>query len=105
MTEDTKRALEIIGPVAKELNIEVSADYDFLYCNGQAIGIAYNSTYATLKEFFGYAMIWIGNRDYRYKVPENYKKELKRYWFTDDQIKKMRLRGSLREDQKNGKAG
>lgn len=105
MTEDTKRALEIIGPVAKELNIEVSADYDFLYCNGQAIGIACNSTYATLNEFLGYAIIWLGSREYRYKVPENYKKELKRYWFTDEQIEKMRLHGSLREDLENGKAG
>ena len=104
MTEDTKRALEIIGPVAKELNIEVSADYDFLYCNGQAIGIACNSTYATPNEFLGYAMIWIGGREYRYRVPESYKKEIKRYWFTDEQIEKMRLRGSLREDNENERA-
>lgn len=54
MTEDTKRAIEAIDPIAKELKIKVTADDSFLYCNGQAIGIGCNSAYATIKEFIGY---------------------------------------------------
>lgn len=92
MTEDTKKALEIIGPMAKELNIDISADDHCLYCNGQAIGIACNSTYATVKEFLGYAMIWLGDREsYRWMVPEKYASEIKRYWITKDQMKKLGL--------------
>ena len=105
MTPDTERAINAIKPLCDALRIEVAADNARLYMNGQAIGIACNSTYATLNEFLGYAIIWLGSREYRYKVPENYKKELKRYWFTDEQIEKMRLHGSLREDLENGKAG
>lgn len=54
MTEDTARALEIIKPLANELNIRVRADGRYLFCNGQAIGIMYNSTHATIMEFIGY---------------------------------------------------
>ena len=39
MSEDTARALEVIEPMAKALNIHVRADRKFLYLNGQAIGI------------------------------------------------------------------
>lgn len=55
MTEDTKRAIEAIEPIAKELHIKVTADDSFLYCNGQAIGIGCNSAYATVTEFIEYA--------------------------------------------------
>lgn len=92
MTEDTKRALEIIEPMAKELNIDLSADDRLLYCNGQAIGIALNSAYATVKEFLGYAMIWIGQREDRWEVPEKYANEIKRYWLSKDQMKNIEKR-------------
>lgn len=64
MTNDTKRAIEIIEPMAKELKIEVSADDRLLYCNGQAIGISCNSTYATINEFLGYAFLRMCDREY-----------------------------------------
>ena len=67
MTNDTKRALELIEPMAKELNIEVKADDKLLYCNGQAIGIACNSTYATINEFLGYAFLRMCQREYRFR--------------------------------------
>ena len=102
MTEDTKRALAIIQPMAKELNIEVAADDSLLYCNGQAIGIAWNSTYATIKEFLGYAMIWIGRREYRWKVPDKFESEIKRYWISKDQMKKLGLNKEESEDERAG---
>lgn len=103
MTEDTKRALEIIEPMAKELNIDISADDRLLYCNGQAIGIACNSAYATIKEFLGYAMIWLGEREsYRWKVPEKYAIEIKRYWVSKDQMKKLDIGQEESEDERAG---
>ena len=94
MTKDTERAIEIIAPICGELGITVDADKDFLYCNGQAIGIGCNSTYATLNEFIGYLMVDLCNREcYRYKLPKELEKSIKRYWFTDEQIKRMKLRG------------
>ena len=102
MTEDTKKALEIIGPMAKELNIDIAADDHCLYCNGQAIGIACNSTYATVKEFLGYAMIWIGQREYRWKVPEKFASEIRRYWISKDQMKKLNIRQEESEDERAG---
>ena len=81
MTEDTKRALDAIMPIAHELNIAVKADDRFLYCNGQAIGIGCNSTYATIVEFISYAMFWLTIREPRFRplslVTE---KQIKRYW-------------------------
>ena len=91
MTEDTKRALEAIAPLAKELRIEVSADNSFLYCNGQAIGIGCNSTYATVKEFIGYVFATVYKHDvfdlYGEKLPQNVMARVKRYWFTKEQMK------------------
>ena len=92
MTNDTKRAIEIIEPMAKELNIEVSADDKFLYCNGQAIGISANSTYATIKEFIGYALCFLDLHDptYRLDLPQALKKRIQRYWFTEDHVKMLK---------------
>ena len=93
MTKDTERALEIIAPICNELDIVVDADKDFLYCDGQAIGIGCNSTYATLNEFIGFLMVDLCNREhYRFKMSEELEKSIKRYWFTDEQIQKMKLR-------------
>lgn len=39
MTEDTKRAIEIIKPIADELNIPVDADESLLYSGDQVIGM------------------------------------------------------------------
>ena len=92
MTNDTKRAIEAIAPIAKELNISIDADNDFLYCNGQAIGIGCNSTYATILEFLAYCMVWMSKREYRYKnLPDEFAAALKRYWFSKEQIEKMHL--------------
>lgn len=62
MTEDTRKAMAMIKPIARELGIKVQADEQFLYCNCQAIGIAGNSTYATLTEFIAYCMAYLDKR-------------------------------------------
>lgn len=94
MTEDTKRALEVITPMAKELHIQVDADNSFLYCNGQAIGIGCNSTYATIKEFIGYVFATVYKHDvfdlHGEKVPPKVMARVKDYWFTKEQMKKFK---------------
>lgn len=91
MTKDTERALNIIAPIAKEFDINVKADNDFLYCNGQAIGIACNSTYATLDEFIGYLMMDLCRREhYRYNMPEELEKRIKLFWFSEEQVKELK---------------
>ena len=96
MTNDTKRALEIIEPMAKELNIEVSADDRLLYCNGQAIGISCNSTYATINEFLGYAFLRMCQREYRFRDSIEdalwLQEDIRRYWVSDAVLKKMGLK-------------
>ena len=96
MTNDTKRALEIIEPMAKELNIEVSADDRLLYCNGQAIGISCNSTYATINEFLGYAFLRMCQREYRFRDSFEdavwLQEDIRRYWVSDAVLKKMGLK-------------
>lgn len=89
MTEDTKRALEIIAPMAKALSIRVDADKDFLFCNGQAIGIACNSTYATIMEFIGF-LIFLWAKDKCEAVPGQLSRRIRRYWFTPEQIEQFR---------------
>ena len=86
MTDDTKRALEAIAPVAKELNIRVEADDKFLYLNGQAIGIGCNSTWATVNEFIGYAFCTTWIKDKCIKIPRNLNERIKRYWFSPEQL-------------------
>ena len=84
MTEDTRRALEIIKPMAKEFNIKVDADDKLMYINDpylgrHAIGICFNSTYATLKEFIG-VMIYRFSRDRSLDLTEEQNKTIQRYW-------------------------
>lgn len=90
MTEDTKRAIEAIEPIAKELNIKITADDSFLYCNGQAIGIGCNSAYATIKEFIGYVFATVYKHDvfdmHGENVPSKVMQRVKSYWFTDEQL-------------------
>ena len=92
MTEDTKRALEIIEPIANAMKVQVSADKSFLYCNGQAIGIECNSTYATINEFIGYLFLKVWTKDKCFKIPPAVTERVQRYWFSPEQvelIKKM----------------
>ena len=89
MTDDTRRALEASAPLAKELTVTVSADHNFLYCNGQAIGIGCNSTFATLMEFIGYLMVKVYAKDLLQlrgvKLTSEFVSVIKRYWYTTAQ--------------------
>ena len=93
-TEDTKRALAVIKPLADQIGISVSADDWLLYCNGQAIGIDCNSTYATIKEFIGYAVWFLDKTDttYRLNIPSAVKKRIQRYWLSPDVLNRMSYR-------------
>ncbi len=92
MTEDTKRALEVIAPMAKELHIQVDADNSFLYCNGQAIGIGCNSAYATIKEFIGYVFATVYKHDvfdmHGEALPAKTLNRVRQFWFTRAQLEK-----------------
>lgn len=104
MTADTEAALQIILPMAKELGINVSADYHCLYCNGQAIGIACNSTFATLNEFLGYAMYWMlitNHGRWRLGLAE-FEKQAKEYWIDPDTLKTWRQHW---EEDERGQSG
>lgn len=92
MTGDTMEAMEVIRPMADVLNIRVRADGHFLYCNGQAIGIAANSAYATVVEFVAYAMAWLDKREYRFggTVKRDLAAAIRRYWCSDETVEKMR---------------
>ena len=87
MTNDTKRALEIIKPIADELNIKVNADDRLLYCNGQAIGIGCNSTYATIMEFIGYVLV----KEYSKwrRLNTRLFDDARRYWVSEEMLKKL----------------
>ena len=93
MTPDTERALKIIEPIAKELNIKVSAEGRLLYIDDPyegetAIGISCNSTYATIMEFIGVLTLRHA-RDRRWKVSEKQQETIKRYWVSMDAIRKV----------------
>ncbi len=93
-TPDTERALEAIRPIARELNIEVEADGNFLYCNGQAIGIGCNSTYATIMEFIGYVFATVYSHDrivaHGERLPRETLDRIRRYWFSAEQLAKIK---------------
>lgn len=97
VTDDTKRALEAIAPIARELNIDVEADDKFLYCNGQAIGISCNSTSATILEFVAYVMVKRYSKDFNTNIPDNFKKRLKRYWKSESDVMLIKALSERRE--------
>lgn len=92
MTPDTERALKIIEPIAKELNIKVSAEGGLLYIDDPyegetAIGISCNSTYATIMEFIGVLALRHA-RDRRWEVSKKQQETIKRYWVSMDALRK-----------------
>lgn len=91
MTKDTEKALEIIEPIAKELNIEVSADDDFLYINNDGgIGISCNSTRATLMEFVGW-LIYYYDRIFRdIKLTDEQLEIIRTFWYSQAHIEGRR---------------
>ena len=90
MTEDTRRALEIIKPIADFLHIEVSADWKLLYVNELAIGIACNSTYATVMEFIGFLLVSEYTRFRDIHIDKYDIDNIERYWICGELLQKMK---------------
>lgn len=91
MTEDTKRALEAIKPLADELGITLDADDKILYVDNIGIGIAYNSTWATLMEFIGY--LFLNEYDALFRNTEMTVEQndiIRRFWIGEDLLKRMK---------------
>lgn len=96
MTEDTKRAIEIMKPICGLLGIDLSADGGMLYIGDQAIGIACNSTYATCMEAIGYLFMEEWPKFRRGSVPDAcLKLEITRYWISKAAFKKLKEAGVI----------
>ena len=90
MSKDTQKAMEIIEPMADVIGLSVKADDKFLYVEDIAIGISCNSTWATLMEFIGYVLETKYDGKFRpLDLTPMQTKQIKRYWFTKDQLKKI----------------
>ena len=89
MTDDTTRALDAIRPIAEQLNIKIDADDKFLYLNDQAIGIACNSTYATIMEAIGYIFFEQYPRFRSIYLTDVLKDDIRRYWISRDVLRKI----------------
>ena len=90
MTEDTRRALEIIKPIADFLHIEVSADWKLLYVNNMAIGIACNSAYATVMEFLGFLLMSEYPKFRDIQLSKLDIDNIERYWICGELLQKMK---------------
>lgn len=90
MTEDTKRAIEIIQPIADELDIKVTATDRILRMDGQAIGISCNSTYATLMEMIGWIFLdKYVNEFRRVGLDRDAEEDIARYWINEEALRKV----------------
>ena len=99
MTEDTKRALEVIKPMCEFLGISIGADKSLLYMNGQAIGIGCNSTYATVMEALGY-MFLKEYPKFRYGavIDGDIQEDIKRYWISKPALNKLKKAGVINDN-------
>ena len=91
MTEDTKRALEILQPLASSLGYgTLQADDNFLYVADKAIGISCNSTYATEMEFIGFLFMYEYAKRFRdIGLASIIQERIARYFFDLDQVEKI----------------
>lgn len=81
MTEDTKKALEILKPICDLLRMEIDADENTMSIDGQKVGISCNSTYATVMEGIGMLFLLRYVNQFRtHKISDETKEAIKRYW-------------------------
>lgn len=90
MTEDTRRAIQIIQPICDALGIEVDADERMLYMDGTGIGISCNSTYATMMEALGYIFLQHYPAFRRAPIDGHLSKDIRRYWISPAALKKLK---------------
>ena len=89
MTDDTRRALQIIEPICSELCISVDADKSKLYIEDDVIGIACNSTYATVMEALGWIFLKQYPRFRHVLIPDMLRKDITRYVISQEQLSKL----------------
>ena len=92
MTEDTRRALQIIEPIMDELGVEVETTDKpcCLYLDGQAIGIGCNSTYATVMEAIGWLFLERYDQQFRdVELSPEARRDIRRYWMSKALVKKI----------------
>lgn len=87
MTDDTKKALEIIQPIADLLDIKVSANENYLYADHVRIGITFNSTRATVMEFIGFLFMAKYHSWRQLDVPQEMAEDIERYWSLNEEGK------------------
>ncbi len=80
MTEDTRRALEIIRPLAEELGYKVDADTQYLTIGPVQIGIGCNSTYATIMEALGTLFLLEYPSFRRFRLDDDQKECIESCW-------------------------
>lgn len=84
MTDDTKRAVEILQPIMEELGIPMEATNSRLILRDDAIGIDCNSTWATVMEAIGWLFLKAYAQDFRPSVSEemdyDLREDIQRYW-------------------------
>lgn len=100
MTKDTERALEIIRPIAEMVGVEVKADDNLLYINNYGgIGIACNSTRATVLEFIGWLIIYYDSHFRDLELSDKQLDSIKAFWYSQSEIERRR-----NGEEKNGRA-
>lgn len=80
MTEETKRAVAAIAPIAEVLGVNVKVYDNILYLNGQMIAIAENSQKQTVMEFLGFVFINIFCKEKLLQIRGDAKERITRYW-------------------------
>ena len=89
MTKDTERALEIIKPIAEMVGVEVKADDNLLYINNDGgIGIAFNSTKATVLEFVGWLIIYYDSYFRCLGLSDKQLDNIKTFWYSQSEIER-----------------
>ena len=96
MTEDTKRAIEIMKPLTDELKVSVDVAYRgtvlLMSYKGttQGIGIACNSTHATVMEMIGFLFTEVYRDEFRrVRLGEVPLTSVKRYWVEQELLDKL----------------
>ena len=94
MTKDTERALEIIRPIAKMAGVDVKADDNLLYINNDGgIGIACNSTRATVLEFIGWLIIYYDSHFRDLGLNDKQLATIRLCWYSQEWIDERRRNG------------
>ena len=103
MTDDTKRAVEILRPIMEELRIPMEATNSRLILRDDAIGIECNSTWATIMEAIGWLFLKAYAQDFRPSVSEemdyDLRDDIQRYWIKRKILQKFGMDDQAPKDK------